>query len=69
MILPDPLVASSHSIWDPGVAGALGGVSPDSGLDSLRWEGLQILSYLILHAGLIEITYLGPFKYNSLVNN
>ena len=73
MILPDPLVASSHSIWEPGGAGALGEVSrevsPDGGLDSLRWEGLQILSYLILHAGLIAITYLGPFKYNSLVNN
>ena len=52
MILPDPLVASSHSIWDPGVAGALGGVSPDSGLDSLRWEGLQgpLLSYLTCRA-------------------
>ena len=69
MILPDPLVASSLSICEPGGAGALGEVSPDGGLDSLRWEGLQILSYLILHAGLIEIMYLGPFKSNSLVNN
>ena len=45
VILPDPLVASSHRKYGSRGVPELMGVSPDGGP---KWGGLQILSYLIL---------------------